>query len=834
MTTHVHGHRDAEPTAPQNAPHDLARRPVTAPEFEEAIRRHARYSLGRDLRGLSRSDLYRALALALRETILDGMFETEERLRRADAKHVYYLSIEFLLGRSLENNLANLGLLDTCRTALEAMGSDFDEVASSEPDAALGNGGLGRLAACFLDSLASMGYPATGYGINYDHGLFRQRVENGFQSERPDTWGVATSPWLIERPDEAFVIPVYGRVSHELDRDGNYNPMWLDWESIVGVPSDLPIVGYGGRTVNVLRLFSARNTDDIDLAAFNSGDFVEAVARKTSSETISKVLYPSDNTRQGRELRLIQEYFLVACAVRDIVRRFQRDHEDFGGFAGKVAIQLNDTHPALTVAELMRVLVDENDLPWDEAWSITRASLGYTNHTLLPEALETWDTALLERVLPRHLQIITEINRRFLEDVRTAFPGDEARIERMSIIDGRAERRVRMANLAIVGSHSVNGVSELHSRLVASQLVPDFYAMWPELFSNKTNGVTQRRWLLHANPGLSALLTETIGDGWIRDLEQLRNIEPLADDAEFQRRFMVIKRGNKERFGRVMADATRIGLDPDSLFDVQAKRFHEYKRQMLNVLHVIHVYLRLVDDRVEPVVPHTYLFAGKAAPGYWAAKQTIKLINNVANVIRRDPRARGRLDVAFVPDYRVSLAEKLIPAADVSEQISTAGMEASGTGNMKFAMNGAITIGTLDGANIEIREDVGPANMIIFGLRADEIRTLRERGSYDPGAFTGPGSRLGRVLEALDAGRFSENEPGIFRFVAEQFEKGDPYFLAADFDAYADAQESAERQYADSGLWARKAILNVARIGRFSSDRCIDEYAQDIWRINAV
>jgi starch phosphorylase len=597
----------------------------------------------------------------------------------------------------------------------------------------------------------------------------------------------------------------------------------------------MPIVGYGGQTVNFLRLYSARSSQDFDMQIFNDGDYFKAVEQKIASETISKVLYPADSVETGRELRLIQEYFLVSCAVRDIVRRYLRAHKTFDMFPAKVAIQLNDTHPALTVAELMRLLIDEQALPWEVAWDITQATLGYTNHTLMPEALEKWSVELLERVLPRHLQIIYEINRCFLEQVSQTWPGDEARIQRLSLIEEGPLRQVRMAHLAIVGSHSVNGVSALHTELVKTALVPDFYALWPHRFNNKTNGVTPRRWLLKANPALSDLLTQTLGDGWITDLGQLRGLERYAADPEFQGQFLRLKRDNKARLARVIWETTHLIVDPDSLFDVHVKRIHEYKRQLLNVLHIIHEYLSVIEDGRMPPAPKTYIFAGKAAPGYWAAKQIIKLINNVGQVVNHDPRLKGQIRVVFIPNYRVSLAEHIIPAADVSEQISTAGTEASGTSNMKFAMNGALTIGTLDGANIEIQEAVGKENIFIFGLTAEAIDDLRRSGAYHPEELYDHAPDLRRVLDSLHSDLFCPQEPGLWQWIYQTLmHGGDPYFHLADFQAYLATHNCLQEEFCTPGSWAHKAILNVARVGMFSSDRTIKEYAEQIWHIEPI
>ena len=803
--------------------------------FCESLQRHARYSLGQSWDRLSPRQLFECVSLATREALIDRHLETEARYRQADAKRLYYLSIEFLPGRLLTNNLANLGLYDVCRDALRQMGVELQDVAESERDPALGNGGLGRLAACFLDSLATLDMPACAYGINYEYGLFRQEIDDGYQKEKPDNWLAFASPWELARPDEACLVPVYGRIEHGVDRAGRYNPMWLDWRLLVGVPHDVPIVGYGGRTVNVLRLYSARSSRDFDMQIFNTGDYLQAVEQKIASETLSKVLYPSDAVPPGQELRLLQEYFLVACAVRDIVARYRRDHDTMDAFAAKVAIHLNDTHPALTVAELMRTLVDERDLSWDEAWAITQASTAYTNHTLLPEALEKWPVSLLERVLPRHLQIIYEINRRFLAQVATVWPGDVGRLQRMSLIDESDPKHVRMAHLSIVGSHSVNGVSAMHSELVRTTLAPDFAALWPDRFNNKTNGVTPRRWLLQANPALASLITSAIGDRWISDLEQLRALEPYADDAAFQRQFRAVKRANRERLARLIGETTSFLVDPDSLFDVQVKRIHEYKRQLLNVMRIVLEYLRLIEEGQPPAVPRTYIFSGKAAPGYWAAKQIIKLITSIGAIVNRDPRAKGHMTVAFVPDFRVSLAEIIIPSADLSEQISMAGSEASGTGNMKLAMNGALTIGTLDGANVEIRDAVGADNIFTFGLTAPEIDAMRRSGSYRPGDFVNHDPRAKRILAALASNLFCPKDSGLFRWIGDALLNGaDPYYQLADLSPYLVAQARVDNEFGRPELWTSKAVLNVARIGRFSSDRTVAEYAKDIWGIASV
>src|SRR5574337_71241 len=808
---------------------------LTASAFQDAIHYHAQYSLGKRCEGCSRRELFTAVALAVRDSIIDKMLDTEDRYQQADPKRVHYLSMEYLPGRSLKNNLSNLGILELCRGALRKMGVDLEEVLEGECEAGLGNGGLGRLAACFLDSLATMSMPAYGYGINYEYGLFKQDIDNGYQKEKPDNWLIHGSPWQIERPDEACIVPLYGRVEHGIDRAGQYNPMWMDWKIIIGIPHDMPIVGFGGQTVNVLRLYSARSSEEFDMQIFNDGDYLKAVEQQIASETISKVLYPSDSIEAGRELRLIQEYLLVACALRDIVRRYEKTHTTFEQFASKVAIHFNDTHPALTVAELMRILVDEYAQPWERAWETTQAALSYTNHTLMPEALEKWSVSLLEYVLPRHLQIFYEINRRFLAQVASVWPGDHEQLQRMSVIEEGEQKAVRMVNLALVGSHATNGVSTLHTQLMKTSLASDFYQLWPDKFSTKTNGVTPRRWLLHANPLLADLITNTIGNGWIIDLGKLRALEPYARDPDFQQAFMTVKRSSKALLTQIIHDRCRVTVNPDALFDVHVKRIHEYKRQLLNVMQIIHEYQCMTQDGKAPPVPRVYIFAGKAAPGYWAAKQIIKLISSVGDVINTDPRVKGLIKVVFIPDYCVSLAEQIVPAADVSEHISMAGTEASGTGNMKFTMNGALTIGTHDGATIEIMEEVGRDNIFLFGLQVEEIRRMRERGSYHPREYYHRSPHMRRLMDTFVSNLFCPNQPGLFRWIYESIlDRGDPYFHLADLESYIAAQKPVAQAFKDPTVWACKAILNVARMGKFSSDRAIAEYAREIWNIQPV
>ena len=801
----------------------------------DLIEHHIRFSAAKRQAEMSRRDWYHVTALAVRDLLVERMVATRTRFERSGAKKLYYLSLEYLIGRSLESNLFNLGVIEACREFLAVNGVDLQLLFEEEADAGLGNGGLGRLAACFLDSLATLEMPGYAYGINYEFGLFRQGIRDGYQVERPDNWRRDISPWLVARPDEACVVPVYGRIEPAGTRNGEYRSLWVNQRTLVGIPADLPISGYGSSAVNFVRLFSATASDEFDLHIFNAGGFAKAVEQKVGSEAISKILYPSDAGAAGRELRLLQEYFFVACAVRDIARRFFGRGEDVHDFPSRVAIQLNDTHPALAVAELMRLFIDQQELSWESAWEITRATVAYTNHTLMPEALERWPVDLLGRVVPRHLEIIYEINRRFLAEAAQVWPeGANDRASRISIIQDGHDPQVRMAHLAIIGSHSINGVSKLHSELVKTRLAPELYRLWPNRFNNKTNGVTQRRWLLMANPRLAHLLDEAVGSGWVTDFEQIRGIERFADDPEFQRRFVAIKRANKERLAALVHRSAAVDVDPASIFDIQAKRIHEYKRQLLMALGIVHEYLALVEDGVEPPVPRTYLLAGKAAPSYWTAQMIIKLISNLAAAINNDARTRGLIKVAFLPDYRVSMAEKIIPGADVSEQISTAGTEASGTGNMKFAMNGALTIGTLDGANVEIREEVGDENIFIFGLTADAIAAMRASGSYDPRQYYESELSLRRVLDALASDRFCPGEPGSLRWIPETLLRGDNYFVIADFASYVAMQARIAREYLEPALWTRKAILNVARVGCFSSDRTVREYARDIWGLKSA
>ncbi|HEX6880678.1 MAG TPA: glycogen/starch/alpha-glucan phosphorylase [Terriglobales bacterium] len=803
--------------------------------LRDAIDFHLRYTFVREGDPEIPAEMLPAVSLAIRDQLVDRMLETERRYSEAGSKRLYYLSMEFLMGRLLGDTICNLRLTELTRQVLAEKKLDLDDVLEAEPDAGLGNGGLGRLAACFLESLATMNMPGFGYGIDYEYGLFRQEIVNGFQREKPDRWKTGGTPFLLQRNDEAIVIPLYGRVESPRNGDASYRQEWVDHKIVVGIPSDVPVAGYNGTTVNFLRLFTARASEDFDIEIFNRGDYIRAIEQKIGTENISRVLYPSDSVMAGKELRLVQEYFLVSCAVRDIVRRYLKDHSSFDKFPGKVAIQMNDTHPALSVAELMRILIDEQNLDWEYAWEVTRNTLAYTNHTLLPEALERWSVPLMERVLPRHMQIIYAINDQFLKGLQKYSWVDAEKVRRMSVIEEGFEKQVKMSHLAIVGSHAVNGVSKLHSELIKSTLVPEFAQLWPDKFSNKTNGVAPRRWILKANPGLSRLLTETIGDRWITDLSELKRLETVAVDAGFQEKFAEVKHNNKIRLARIIQDQTGVKADPSSLFDVQIKRIHEYKRQLLNVLRVIADYLRVVEDGEEIAVPRTAIFAGKAAPGYWAAKQIIKLIHSVAEVVNNDPKVAGKLKVAFLPDYRVSLAEAIIPAADLSEQISTAGLEASGTGNMKLTMNGALTIATWDGANIEIAEEVGEDNIYIFGLRAEEIQTMQRQGLYNPREMYEKNFLIKRVLDCFTNDRFSKGEPQMFRWIFDELvNRGDRFFHIADLQSYALANGEIDCDFLDQKTWRRKAILNTARSYNLSSDRTIREYAKEIWGIHSV
>ncbi|MBN1944443.1 MAG: glycogen/starch/alpha-glucan phosphorylase [Bradymonadales bacterium] len=801
--------------------------PVT---LERAVLDHLYYTCSKDQPSATPLDVYRAVAHTARDRLVHRWMATQRTYYAQDVKRVYYLSAEYLLGRMLHSHLAYLGQVETARELLLKYGLKLGDILEQENDPGLGNGGLGRLAACFLDSMATLQLPGYGYGILYEFGIFHQVIRDGWQVEQGDAWMHYGCDWEIPRHEYTVPVSFYGRVDGYFDEQGRYRARWLDTQQVLGVPHDIPCPGYGNSTVNTLRLWAARATREFNLAVFNDGDYRRAVEEKALTESISKVLYPKDDTPEGRELRLKQQYFFVCCSIHDIIRRYRKQHDRFDQFADKVAIQLNDTHPAIAVAELMRVLVDEEGLTWEEAWEITEATIAYTNHTLLGEALERWPVAMFERLLPRHLQIIYEINKRFLAQVQLAYPEDDARLARMSIIEEGPQKRVRMANLAVVGSHSVNGVAQLHSRLITSDLMPEMAAFWPHKFNNKTNGVTPRRWLLLSNPELAKAITVEIGDGWLTDMERLKELEQRVDNWSFLDQLGAVKRENKRRLAAFLREEIGTAVDPDSLFDVQVKRIHLYKRQLMNCLHIISLYREILDSPNQDRVPRTFLFGGKAAPGYAMAKLHIKLINDVAAVVNNDPAVRGLIRVVFVPNYGVSLAQRIIPAADLSEQISLAGMEASGTGNMKFAMNGALTIGTLDGANIEIRERVGADNFFLFGLTAEQVRTQRQEG-YFPSTFIVRNERLRAAIDLIGSGRFSPDDLGRFQPVVDDLWRYDSYLICADFEDYLRAQREVEETYRDPVEWQRRAALNIANTGYFSSDRTIRQYAEEIWGV---
>jgi starch phosphorylase len=797
------------------------------------ILRHLISTLARHEGSATPHDWWVATALAVRDTIHERMIATQAVHNVENVRRIYYFSLEYLMGRLFGNNLLATGMLGTARAALESLGQDFEKIREAEVDMGLGNGGLGRLAACFLDSLATQDYPALGYGIYYEFGLFRQQFVNGHQVEHPDNWIRYGNPWEVVRPEYTQEVHFYGRVENVFDDRGNYRPRWVDTKTILGVPHDIPTAGFGTRTVNLLRLWASQSTEDFDLAAFNRGGYFEAVREQTTGETVSKVLYPNDKTENGKELRLMQQYFFVACSLRDIIRRHLRTPgNSWENFPAKVAVQLNDTHPAIAVVELARILIDEQDLSFDAAMQVVNQTFAYTNHTLMPEALEKWSVGLFEKVLPRHLQLIYEINARLMHTVEARWPGDDIKKRICSLIEENGHKMVRMANLAVVGSHTVNGVAALHTALLKKDLFPEFDALYPGKFQNKTNGITPRRWLLKCNPGLSDLITKRLGhERWVCDLDLLRGLEKHATDAGFQEEFMAVKRANKVELAAVIKAECGCEVSPDALFDVQIKRLHEYKRQHLNLLHILALYRRLLQHPGLDIVPRVFVFAAKAAPGYDLAKNIIRAINVIGARINADTRIGGKIKVAFLPNYRVSLAEKIIPAADLSEQISTAGKEASGTGNMKLSLNGALTIGTLDGANVEIREEVGPDNIFIFGLTVEEVAALWARG-YRPWDYYSADEELRAVIDWLGSDFFTPGEHGAFGAVHHSLlQGGDPYLLMADFRSYADAQARVDAAYRDRKLWAKMAILNTARMGKFSSDRTIREYANDIWRI---
>ena len=789
--------------------------------------RHLVFDRAIDPKVASARERFEAFSSSIRDVLAHRWVLTKTTYERENAKRIYYLSMEFLLGRSLANNVSNLLLDPMVQQAVQEKGIDWAELVEQEPDAGLGNGGLGRLAACFLDSMATMQLPATGYGLRYEYGMFKQSIVDGWQKENPDNWLRDSDPWEIARPHEQVEIKL--NVSFQL-RAGSFHVIPDRPSSLIGIPFDRPVVGYGGKTINTLRLWAAAAPEYFDFQKFGSGDFVGALGETLEAESLTRVLYPDDSTREGQGLRFLQEYFLVACSMADLVRRFLRHNTDWDKLPEKAAIQLNDTHPSMSVAELMRILLDDAHLGWDQAWDLTKQALAYTNHTLLPEALEKWPAAWFQLLLPRHLEIIYEINRRLLDDVRLRFPGDEGRAQRVSLVEEGNQRKIRMANLAIVGSHSTNGVSAVHSKLLRTTTVKDLADMFPQRFSNKTNGVTPRRWLLEANPSLSAAITQVIGEQWITDLSQLNRLKPFAADPGFREVFLKSKREAKAQFANWLKSTSGQSVDPDSVFDCQIKRIHEYKRQLLNALRIVVVYNRLRENPDLEMVPRTFFFAGKAAPAYRLAKLIIKFITNLAGTIDGDPGVRGRIKVAFLPEYNVSLAERLIPASDVSNQISTAGYEASGTSNMKLMMNGALTVGTRDGATIEMAEEAGEQNLFLFGLTVEQVENSRPW--YSPWWHYQNEPETRAALDLIFSDHFSRNEPGVFAPLRDLLLlSGDHYMHLADLTAYCQAQEKLGALYADPGAWAHKAILNVASAGKFSSDRTIAEYASDIWKV---
>ncbi len=801
-------------------------------QVKDAIKHQLRLILARDLGSATKSELWMATSLAVKEMMIDRFIETQKEHSKQDTRRVYYLSLEYLMGRLLNVNLTNLGIKKAVDEALAELGFQLDVLSEEEHDMGLGNGGLGRLAACFLDSMATMDLPAVGYGIHYQFGLFKQEFENGRQIEKPDDWLKNGNPWEIARPQYSQKIQLYGQVEHSYDDLGNYSPQWVGTKEVEGIPYDLPIVGYGAKTVNFLRLWESKASEQLDFKIFNQGGYVEAVREKAMGETISKVLYPNDETESGKELRLVQQYFFVSCSLQDIIRRFHKKERNWEDFPKQAVIQLNDTHPAVAILELMRIFLDEEHLSWDMSWALVQQTFAYTNHTLLPEALETWSEGLFEKVLPRHLDIVREINRRFVEkELAQKWPNDTERHHRMAII---ADGQIRMAFLSVVGSHSVNGVAALHTKLLKERLLKEFAELYPDRFNNKTNGITPRRWLLSCNEELSDLVTSVVGDDWITNLSKLRGLEKVADDPSFQQKFLAIKKRCKENLAVVIKDEIGLTIKPDAIFDTQIKRLHEYKRQHLNLLHILTLYRRLLQDPDLDIPSRVFIFGAKAAPGYHLAKVIIHAINLVGDRINKDTRIKDKIKVAYLPNYGVSLAEKIIPATDLSEQISTAGKEASGTGNMKFALNGAVTMGTLDGANVEIHEEVGDDNIFIFGKTVEGIEELKENG-YDPKKYYDEDEELKAVLDWLSSDFFSPDEGCILSDLPNSLlQWGDPFFVLADYRAYVDAQDLAGKAYQDQSRWAAMAIRNIAGSGKFSSDRTIGEYADEVWKLDPV
>lgn len=803
-------------------------------EFKDAIVRHLHSTLGTDENKANNHAWWKATSAAIQEMVLEGLRKTQKTHYLNDTRAVHYFSAEFLMGRLLSNNMHNFGVFEQAQEALTELGVNLTDVLEEEPDMALGNGGLGRLAACYIDSLATLELPAIGYGLHYEHGLFRQEIRNGEQIERPDSWRHYGNPWEICRPESIQEIQLYGYVETKYGKNGGIQKEWHPSMIVKGVPWDIPVVGYEGKTVNVLRLWQSEASNYFNWDVFNAGGYVDAQRENVQAETISKVLYPNDETEAGKELRLIQQYFFCACSLKDIIRRYKRAHgDDWSRFVEQVVIQLNDTHPAIAIPELMRILVDRAELDWDSAWAISSKVFAYTNHTLLPEALEKWPVRMIEKILPRHIEIIYEINHRFLDEVEKVWPGDNAMKAKLSIIEEADEKMVRMGNLSVIGSFAVNGVAEIHSKLVKENLFPEFETMWPGKLKNVTNGITPRRWLKACNPKLSSLIDKKIGNDWPLDLDKLTGLAKHATNKTFQKQFMKVKQENKALLAAEIKALTGIDVDTKAIFDVQIKRLHEYKRQHLNLLHILALYRRLLADPSYDMHPRVFIFGAKAAPGYKLAKDIIYAINAVAEKVNNDPRVNGKIKVVFLPNYRVSLAEKMIPAADVSEQISTAGKEASGTGNMKLSLNGALTIGTLDGANIEIAEEVGEDNIFIFGLTVDEVQALNAKG-YNPYDYYYNNPELKAVIDWLDTDYFTPGKPRALSSIKYSLlDGGDPYLCLADYDSYSKAQERVDAAYRDQSDWARMAILNTAKMGKFTSDRSIKDYVERIWNLES-
>ena len=808
---------------------------VSSAEMQQAIIDRLHKGIGTDPVKANNKAWWNATCQAVNELVFSKLTETQKNHSGKNTRSVSYLSLEFLMGRLLSNNLQNLEVFKVTEEALKGLGKDLYEICDEEPDMALGNGGLGRLAACFIDSLATLGYPAIGYGIHYEHGLFKQEFQDGRQIERPDTWREYGNPWEICRPESIQHVPLYGYVETVFDQKVGASKVWHPGQMLKGVPWDIPIVGYGAKTVNILRLWESRADEAFDWDVFNAGGYVDSQAEKSKAETVSKVLYPNDSTDAGKELRLIQQYFFCACSVKDILRRFKRSNKGLASLPKKVVIQLNDTHPTIAIPELMRILIDEEELEWNAAWKICQDIFAYTNHTLLPEALEKWSVALFEKVLPRHLEIIYEINSLFLQTVvEKKWPGDDEKKSKLSVIEESEPRMVRMANLCVITASKVNGVAAVHSELVKTDLFPEFHELFPGKLVNVTNGVTPRRWLKACNPGLAELFDETLGSDWVLHLDKLKGILPKAKDKKFQKRFMDIKKQNKIALAKVIKESTGVEVSVDAIFDIQIKRLHEYKRQQLNLIHILTLYKRLLENPDVDMVPRVFIFGAKAAPGYHMAKEIIFALNKIADKVNNDTRIKDKLKVVFLPNYRVSLAEIMFPAADVSEQISTAGLEASGTGNMKFALNGALTVGTMDGANIEMAEEIGAENMFIFGLSVDEVKALKASG-YNPYDYYYNNAELKAVLDWLDTDFFTPGHPGLLSDIKRSLlEWGDEYLCLADYESYVEAQQSIDTLYRDQTKWAEKAILNSGAMGKFNSDRSIEDYASTIWNLKKV